>query len=271
MIRAWALAAALLCGLAQGASQEAAAQPVATPPDFIPVLAYHRFDPARAVAATVVTTPVFTTQMEFLVAHHIQVVKLRDAMAELHGGKPIAPTVVLTADDGWRSVYTDMFPIIRRMNLPVTLFINPPMIGHGGAYMTWPMLTEMVQSGLVDVEPHTLSHPNFNTERTRRDPASYVAFVEHEIAGSRPAIIQELHLPADLLAWPFGIHDATLEAAARQAGYTAAFALGSRAMTATDPDFALPRYQVYDTDRDTRFAWIVAGHPRGLASRIVKK
>jgi peptidoglycan/xylan/chitin deacetylase (PgdA/CDA1 family) len=259
VIRAVLLAAALLLCQAAGA----AAQPAGA----IPVLAYHRFDPTHAGAATVVTTPVFVTQMAWLAAHNIRVVKLRDALAAIHGGPLVGPAVVLTADDGWRTVYTEMFPVIRRLDLPVTLFINPPMIGHGGAYLTWPMIADMVKSGLVDVEAHTLSHPNFNVERARRTPEAYAAFVAHELAGSRPPITQALQLPADLLAWPFGIHDPTLEAAAKQAGYTAAFALGSRAMVPGDPDFALPRYQVYDTDRTTSFAWIATGHPRGPAAR----
>jgi peptidoglycan/xylan/chitin deacetylase (PgdA/CDA1 family) len=262
---AW-LAALAVLGLA---SHQAQAGQVAAGQPPIPVLTYHRFDPVAAKASTIVTDPVFTAQMQYLATHHIAVVKLRDALAALHGGPAVGNAVVLTADDGWRSVYTDMFPVIRRLNLPVTLFINPPMIGAGAAFLTWPMIEEMVKSGLVDVQPHTMSHPNFNTERARRDPAGYAAFIEHEIAGARAPITQHLNLPADLLAWPFGIHDAQLEAAAQKAGFAAAYALGSSAVTSGSPDFALPRYQIYDTDRDARFAWLAAGNPRQQAHKKV--
>jgi peptidoglycan/xylan/chitin deacetylase (PgdA/CDA1 family) len=257
---AWLAALAFL-----GLASPAAAQ---QPP--IPVLTYHRFDPSVAKATTVVTDAVFIRQMEYLAAHDIHVVTLKAALEAIHGGKSVGSAVVLTADDGWRTVYTDMFPIIRRMNLPVTLFINPPMIG-GGAFLTWPMIEDMMKSGLVDVQAHTMTHPNFNTERARRDPAGYATFVAHELEGSRPPIAQHLALPADELAWPFGIHDVTLEAAAAKAGYTTAFALGSRAMAPGDPDFALPRYQVYDTDNDTKFGWIASGHPRGAALKPLQR
>ncbi len=228
----------------------------------VPVLTYHRFDTTQAKSATIVTTPIFAAQMDWLEANHIHVVPLHDVLAVAHGAVPTAPTVAISADDGWRSVYTEMYPIILRHRFPVTLFINPPMIGHGGAYLTWPMIAEMVKSGLVDVEAHTLTHPNFNTERGRRDPAAYAAYIDHEIAGSRAELSEHLGHPVDLLAWPFGIRDPTLEAAATKAGFVAAFALGSHAVTKGDPDMALPRYQIYDTDRDGRFGWIVAGHPR---------
>ena len=228
----------------------------------VPILTYHRFDPVQAKATTIVTDAVFASQMDWLDAHHVRVAPLREVLTIAHGSPPTQPTVVITADDGWKTVYTDMYPIILRHRFPITLFINPPMIGQGSAYLTWPMIGEMVKSGLVDVQPHTLTHPNFNVERQKRDPAAYQAYLEHEIAGSRTEITQRLGLPADLLAWPFGIHDPTLEAAARKAGYVAAFALGSRALLPGDPDMALPRYQIYDTDRDSRFGWIVEGHPR---------
>ena len=71
--------------------------------------------------------------------------------------------------------------------------------------------------------------------------------------------------PQDLLAWPFGIHDPTLEAAAQAAGYTAAFALGGRAAPADAPKFAIPRYQIYETDLDSRFDAVLFGIPRGAA------
>jgi peptidoglycan/xylan/chitin deacetylase (PgdA/CDA1 family) len=162
-----------------------------------------------------------------------------------------------------------MFPILMRHKFPVTLFINPPAIGQGGAYLTWAMIGEMIKSGLVDVQPHTQSHPNFNTEREHRDASGFRDFVAREISASRAAIIAHLGLPADMLAWPFGIHDAELEKAAAGAGCVAAFALGSHPVVNGDPDFALPRYQIYDTDRASRFGWIVAGNPRKpLAKKV---
>ena len=51
---------------------------------------------------------------------------------------------------------------------------------------------------------------------------------------------------ADVLAWPFGIHDPGLEAAAMAAGYRASLALGERRARDTDPPQALPRFLIAD-------------------------
>jgi peptidoglycan/xylan/chitin deacetylase (PgdA/CDA1 family) len=231
----------------------------------IPILTYHRFDPDIAKASTIVTTPVFEEQMAWLMAHHYRVVPLRDVVAAVASdGPPIeGPAVAITADDGFRTVYTQMFPVIRRARMPVTLFINPPMISGGAAYLTWAMIEEMRASGLVDVQAHTQTHPNFNTERARLGPEAYQAFLAQQIAGSREAILAKLGVRAAYLAWPYGIHDAQLEAAARQAGFDAAFALGSRAASEGGDAFAIPRYQVYNGDVGARFAAVAEGHPRG--------
>lgn len=232
------------------------------PTTLVPVLTYHRFDPLQARSATIVTTSVFAEQMDHLANSRIRVAPLREVLGFARGTAPSGPTVAITADDGWRSVHAEMFPIIQRHRFPITLFLNPPMIGVGSAYLTWPMIVEMLKSGLVDVQPHTQSHPNFNTERARRDPVGFQTYVLEQIAGSRRDITRKLELPADILAWPFGIHDTMLEASAATAGCIAAFALGGRAVTSGDPAFALPRYQVYDTDRAGRFAAVASGQPR---------
>lgn len=255
---------ALLTGLVAGGlaapagAQSSRAQSAA----LMSVLTYHRFHSTVSTSATLVSTPVFAAQMAWLANNHVRVAPLRDSLSLALGAVTPGPAVAITADDGWRSVYTDMFPILRQHGFYATLFINPPSVGQGGAYLTWPMIAEMVKSGLVDVQPHTLTHPNFNTERARRDPPAYQAYLDHEIAGSRTAITANLGLPADLLAWPFGIHDAQLEAAAQKSGCIAAYALGSSPVLPGSPDFALPRYQVYETDHEARFAWLVAGNPR---------
>jgi peptidoglycan/xylan/chitin deacetylase (PgdA/CDA1 family) len=111
----------------------------------------------------------------------------------------------------------------------------------------------MQASGLVDVESHTYWHPNFHTERRRLSPADYQAFVDVQLRRSKAVIEARLGKPVDMLAWPFGIVDADLEAAAKRAGYTAAFAY-TGGPAAPDGDLlALPRIPIANGDRGERF------------------
>jgi peptidoglycan/xylan/chitin deacetylase (PgdA/CDA1 family) len=240
------------------------AQARAAPAGGIAILTYHRVDPITATAATVVTQHTLETQLAWLADNHVHVLPIDDAVAALRpGGPPIpGPAVVITADDGFRSVHTHLFPLLREHGFPATLFLNPPMIGRGGAYLTWPLIEQMQATGLVDIQAHTLTHPNFRDQKAHRTEADYAGFIAHELADSARQIEARLGGKVRHLAWPYGIHDLQLEAAAQAAGFEAAFALGSRAAMPGDNPFAIPRYQVYETDTQPRFAAITQGVPR---------
>jgi peptidoglycan/xylan/chitin deacetylase (PgdA/CDA1 family) len=219
-----------------------------------PVLVYHRFDPTVA-GPTTITVAAFEDQLAWLAKHNYRIVPLRTALAELNGTGPRAqtPAAVLTADDGHKSVYTVLFPLIRKAHVPVTLFIYPSAISNAPYALTWPELQEMQASGLVDVESHTYWHPNFKIERRRRSAADYEAFVDNQLTRSKAVLEKRLGVSVALLAWPFGIVDAELEAAAKRAGYTAAFAYAGGPLAPGDDRLALPRIPVSDADRGDRF------------------
>ncbi len=231
----------------------------AEPPRHVPILVYHRFGPAVTDEMTV-TTPVFESQLRTLRERGHQVVPLSDLVAWLNGADTPLPdrAVVLTVDDGHRTVYTDLFPLIRRYGIPVTLFIYPSAISNASYALTWEQLSEMKESGLIDVQSHTFWHPNFNVERRRLASPSYERFVRDQFTKSKVILEQRLGGKVDLLAWPFGIYDSELMQWAQAAGYVAAFTIERRAVTRTEKLMALPRYLVVDADRGTRFEALLA-------------
>jgi peptidoglycan/xylan/chitin deacetylase (PgdA/CDA1 family) len=210
------------------------------------ILVYHRFG-ASVVDGMTTRTAVFEAQLARLRQEGYAIVPLASAVAGLEGKAELAPkTVAITVDDGHRSVYTDLLPIIRRERVPVALFIYPSAISNASYAMTWEQLAEVVATGLVEVHSHTYWHPDFRVERRRLAPDRYGEFVRNQLEKPRRVLKSRLGVDASYLAWPFGIHDAELEAAASAAGYRAAFALGERHATDADPLLALPRYLIVD-------------------------
>lgn len=232
----------------------------------VPILVYHRFGPVVADSMTV-TTAVFEEQLAWLRSHDHPIVPLRALVAHLRDRAAPLPAraVVLTADDGHESVYSEMLPLIRRYRFPVTLFIYPSAISNASYALTWEQLAEMVGTGLIEVQSHTYWHPNFHHERARLSPDSYRAFAMMQFTRSKEVIARRLGMEVDMLAWPFGIHDGELERWAAEAGYRAGFTLERSAAAPGANLLALPRYLMTDLDRGARFAAIIEGSHRDRA------
>lgn len=230
----------VLVAIAGSATPAAAATPTAA------ILVYHRFGPTVADSMTT-RTAVFEAQLARLRQEGYTVVPLATVVDGL-AGKAVLPAkaVAITVDDGHRTVYTELLPIIRREHLPVTLFIYPSAIGNARYAMSWDELREVRASGLADVQSHTFWHPNFKIEQRRLAPDEYRRFVRIQLEKPRRILKDRVGAEARYLAWPFGIHDADLEAAAAAAGYVAGFALDGRNASAADPVLALPRYLIVD-------------------------
>jgi peptidoglycan/xylan/chitin deacetylase (PgdA/CDA1 family) len=226
----------------------------------IPILVYHRFG-SRATDAMTMTTAGFEEQMAWLKTHRYQIIELRDLVEGLHNPAKRLPShaVSITVDDGNESIYRELFPLIRRSHIPVTLFVYPSAISNAKYALTWDQLAEMKRTGLVDVQSHTWWHPNFNRERARLSQDAYRAFVMTQLLHSKELIHRHLGGNIDMLAWPYGIHDPELQRWASGAGYVAAFTLVRRAARRDDSLLALPRYLVTDRDRHAQFAAMIEG------------
>jgi peptidoglycan/xylan/chitin deacetylase (PgdA/CDA1 family) len=233
-------------------SSQAAEPP--SPQQSVSILLYHRLGPEHADDMTVTTT-VVESQLKLIQEHGYHVIPLKALLASYDDASVAVPerAVVLVADDGHRSVYTDLFPLIKRFQIPVTLFIYPSAISNASYAMTWEQLAEMKASGLVDIQSHTFWHPNFKIEKKRLTPAAYEKFAQEQLVKSKAVLEQKLGGKVDLLAWPFGIYDPELMGWAQAAGYVAAFSIDRRPVTRTENVMALPRSIVTDADRGARF------------------
>jgi peptidoglycan/xylan/chitin deacetylase (PgdA/CDA1 family) len=243
----------VLAALALAGAAAPAGAACAKPAWSAPILVYHRFD-ARTPAATTVTLAAFEAQLAWLESRHYRIRPLSELVAQLDGAEPApaGPEAAITVDDGHRSVYTELYPLLLKRRIPVTLFIYPSAISNAAYALTWDQLREMQASDLVDVQSHTYWHPNFRTERRRLSPNAYARFVDQQLQRSKLTLESRLGHKVTLLAWPFGIVDADLEAAARRAGYVAGFAYEGGLAAPGEDLMALSRIPVTDSDRGAR-------------------
>jgi len=227
----------------------------------VPILLYHRFGPMVADGMTV-TTAVFESHLIHLKDNGYAVIPLRQLVDYyLRKGPPPPPrSVVIVADDGHKSVYTDMYPLVRKYHIPVTLFIYPSAISNASYAMTWDQLRELKKSGLFDFQSHTYWHPNFKKDKKKFSPSEYEKSVEMQFRKSKERIEKELGGKVDMLAWPFGLYDEELMGKASALGYAAAFTIERHHTSASDNLMTLPRYLIINADKGKTFEAILQGH-----------
>jgi peptidoglycan/xylan/chitin deacetylase (PgdA/CDA1 family) len=220
------------------------------------VLAYHAVS-ERWPAGLSVTPERFASQLGLLTARGYRGATFHRAVTN----PPADKTVAVTFDDGFRSVATRAFPILRRHGIPGTLFVPTDHVGTGQP-MRWPGIDQwvggrhepellplswaevaMLADAGWEVGSHTRSHPRL----TRLDDAS----LEAELAGSRETCERRLSRPCRTLAYPYGDHDRRVVAAARATGYEAACTLPEDFRS--DDVLRTPRVGVYHGDGDAVF------------------
>ena len=130
----------------------------------LPILMYHSIDYTSDRKDRMTISPeVFAKQMRYLHDNKYNVISLEKAVSYIRDRKrPPAKTVAITFDDGYENNYKYVYPVLKRYNIPATIFIITDFVGTEG-FLNWNEIKEMSASGLVDIE----SQPPTTTARGR--------------------------------------------------------------------------------------------------------
>jgi peptidoglycan/xylan/chitin deacetylase (PgdA/CDA1 family) len=192
-----------------------APQPTPTRVEEVPVLMYHVVadpPPGAAWPHLFVSPAELEAQVSWLERRGFVGVTLSQVWANWHHGGPLpARPVVLTFDDGHRSVATRALPILRRRGWPAVLNLKVGNLEPGS--FTDADVRKLLEAGW-ELGAHTFTHPDL---RTLDDAA-----LRREIAGSRAEIKRRFGVPVDFFCYPAGRYDRRVIAAVRRAGFLGA-------------------------------------------------
>ncbi|MDP1785266.1 MAG: polysaccharide deacetylase family protein [Sulfuricurvum sp.] len=224
----------------------------------IPILCYHRFG-AEVEGSMMIKDTLFESHLQWLQSHGYSVIPLDTAVKYLKGEIKSVPekSVVITVDDGHKTVYTDMAPMVKKYHVPVTLFIYPSAISNAKYAMTWDQLRELEATKLFNVGSHMLWHPNFKQEKKKLNQEEYVAFADNQLIKSKSVLEKKMGHKVNNLAWAFGIYDPYLEQQALKAGYSIALTIDRRHANKSEVMMAQPRYLIENSDNIQRFEAIM--------------
>ena len=121
------------------------------------ILLYHRFSDEEPKSTS--TSPsIFNQHLEYLVDNEYKVLALNEVVKRLKLKSSFPEKCVsLTADDGFLSFYTEAYPLLKKYQLPMSVFISTePIDKKYKVMMSWEQLRDM--SPLVDIYNHSVSH-----------------------------------------------------------------------------------------------------------------
>lgn len=244
----------------------------------VSVLGYHDFSENERETAMRIRTSKFRKQMEVIRNLNIPVISMADFIAWKEEGKPIPEkSIVITIDDGWKSVYTDAYPVLKEFGFPFTLYLYKNYVDGGGKALTTAMINEMLANG-ANIGSHSTTHPFPQTVKKmrKRGEKEFDEFLDIEMAESKRFLEEKFGKPVTTFAYPGGYFTEEMLSKAEEVGYTHLFTVQPGKVKRSLPNNVLPRYVVlgnYDRifEFATSFRESGSAVPAGTVAGLIKE
>lgn len=261
------------------------------------VLAYHDVEeaPSRGSLADTVTTSMLWQQLTWMTDNGFTFISLDTLLKARQGNAQLPPkAALLTFDDGYASMYTQVLPILKRKRIPavaalVGSWLQVPedgVVRYGdqfvsrARFLSRDQARALTTSGLVEFASHTFdlhkgikSNPQGNFKpaaitaalleagQSFESPSDYAERVRLDLLRNQ-AFIKEFALQTPrAIVWPFGRYTGWTNEMAKTAGLELAFSLDD---TRFNPlaDFSMGRKYIRAETTLADFASYVQQKPR---------
>jgi cellulose synthase (UDP-forming) len=167
----------------------------------VPVFIHHRISADQTVGdSDLISLNQFADQMQYLADHGYHTLHVSELIDFMKGGEVPESSIVLTFDNGWKSVLQAV-PLLNRHGFKASFFIITDCadgrFGAKGNYLTWEEIGQLARNPDFAIGSHTVTHPcapndNLVTWDDGLNPGKGVRQVRRELQDSKVAL--ESHL-----------------------------------------------------------------------------
>lgn len=231
----------------------------------INVLCYHQFtkDTAEDTDNNEKSNPFsisaekFEEHLKFLKDFGYNVISMKKYLDFLDGVDSIPDnSVIITIDDGYRSVYNIAFPLLKKYNFPATVYIYSVFFG-GRNNLNEGIIKEMTKHN-IDFGCHSWTHPILTKRKSSWSDEDYLSFLEKEIIKSKIFFESKLKMGFETFAYPYGLYSKEVIYIIKKAGYRAAFSVVPGMNVSNTNRYALYRTLIFnstDTKKLKEILW----------------
>ncbi|OHD66236.1 MAG: hypothetical protein A2176_06380 [Spirochaetes bacterium RBG_13_51_14] len=227
----------------------------------VSVLCYHSFLDKKKKDPFSFTLDELSSQVEQLKNEGFRFVSISDVMdRRIRGSR----NVLITVDDGNRSVIEAYNTVFRPNGIRPLLGIYPNIIGKKKYALTWEELDALANSG-CDIAAHGYFHLKLNQELYDNNPR----YFKREIYESKKVLEEKLNRTISVFVYPFGLRSDMAIRMLRDAGYRYAFTINGGIIDMpvfgfNEGVYELPRYMVTRTSWNYCFSRVMQNaQPKG--------
>ena len=236
---------------------------------FVSIVFHNVVDKREDMDPDGITADRLIALFEFLRGNGWTAITLDDLdQAARHSRSLPARAILITVDDGYRSAYSRIFPLLLAYRMPALVALVGSWMSLTGdpRYMTWDQAREMQRSGLVEFASHSydLHHGAVgNPQGNELPPAAFRRYdpvlgyesedqfrmhIRQDLNKSIDLMKRELGRTPRAIVWPYGRYTAATNDVAREEGFTFGLTLDSEPADASKR-MAIPRY-LFTQDSD---------------------
>ena len=198
----------------------------------VPIFMYHWIEEDTGTypyIENMVRPDTLKEQVKYVAENGFQTIFITELDSIAKYNKPVA----FTFDDAFVSVYLYAFPIFKEYNIKGTIFVISEFVDQPG-YCTKEMLKEMKESGLMDLQCHTATHP-YLAEVSREEMAS-------QMQRCNDYLKKEFGVTSTIICYPYGSRNSITIDEAKKHGFKYGLAMdGGVYYSNIDNDYEISR------------------------------
>ena len=222
------------------------------------ILMYHNVD--ERAGFNTVSAENFERQLRF-VQQHWQFTDMDTYVRECHNNPHLA---TVTFDDAYFCIVTHVLPVIRELNVPITIFVPVSHVGNYNKWdenlsdykrvniLSWDEIKKLSKNSLLTFGSHGMSHTSFGKLSEKQ--------IESELKMSKEILETHLQRKVDFFAYPYGQckdFGCTTPELLHEVGYKAAMTTLWRRHNRNENSYLLRRIEVKPADNMADFQRIM--------------
>lgn len=219
----------------------------------VPILEYH--DTAYVPGDIATLKPgQLAAEFQWLSDNHFHPINLGQLYAAFYYGYKLpSRPIVLSFDDGYQSMYTKVYPLLKQYHFHATFFVvsgfthkNPAKNNKTFPTLTVAQVQQLAKSNLVDIEDHTEHHLNL----AKLTPAQQ----QQAINGDKSFLQPLVHHPIRYFCYPDGGYTNATIQILKNSGFLLATTQHQGYAQLSQGPFALHRITILDTTTIQEYA-----------------